>query len=127
MGQHFLIDGRVLKRIAAAAELVPQDLVLEIGPGTGALTRHLVSSGASVTAIELDPYLAAALPERLGNPPNLTVVEGDARTLDLNPLLGSVAAYKVVGNLPYYAANPIIRRFLESVPPPRLIVASGHN
>ncbi len=99
-------------------------MVLEIGPGTGALTRHLVSSGASVTAIELDPYLAAALPERLGNPPNLTVVEGDARTLDLNPLLGSVAAYKVVGNLPYYAANPIIRRFLESVPPPRLIVAT---
>ena len=104
-------------------------MVLEIGPGTGALTRHLISSGARVTAIELDPYLAAALPKRLGNPPNLTVVEGDARTLDLGPLLDSVTAYKVVGNLPYYAANPIIRRFLElksreSSPQPRLIVAT---
>ncbi len=111
-------------------------MVLEIGPGAGALTRHLVSSGARITAIELDPYLAAALPERLGNPPNLTVVEGDARTLDLgpllgdlDPLLGSATAYKVVGNLPYYAANPIIRRFLElnsreSTPQPRLIVAT---
>ena len=129
MGQHFLIDSRVLRRIAAAAEIGPQDHVLEIGPGAGALTRHLVSSGARVTAIELDPFLAAALPERLGNPPNLNVVQGDARTLDLDALLGPVAAYKVVGNLPYYAANPIIRRFLElksreSIPQPQLIVAT---
>ena len=129
MGQHFLIDSGVLKRIAAAAELGPQDLVLEIGPGAGALTRHLLSSGARITAIELDPILAAALPSRLGNPPNLTVVNGDARTTDLDVLVGPVADYKVVGNLPYYAANPIIRRFLElksreSKTQPRLIVAT---
>ena len=104
-------------------------MVLEIGPGTGALTRYLVASGARVIAIELDANLAASLPARLGTPPNLTVVEGDARTLALRPLLGSQASYKVVGNLPYYAANPIIRRFLEldyrdSAPQPRLIVAT---
>ena len=124
LGQHFLTDSRVLMRIASAAELTSQDLVLEIGPGTGALTRHLVSSGARVITIELDRGLAASLPERLGNPPNLTVVEADARTLDLELFLGSVTDYKVVGNLPYYAANPIIRRFLEATPQPRLIVAT---
>jgi len=101
-----------------------QDLVLEIGPGTGALTRCLVASSARVIAIELDSNLAASLPGRLGNPPNLTAVEGDARTLDLGPLLGSEASYKVVGNLPYYAANPIIRRFLELDTQPRMIVAT---
>ena len=99
-------------------------MVLEIGPGTGALTRYLVASGACVIAIELDANLAASLPVRLGNPPNLTVVEGDARTLDLQPLLGSESSYKVVGNLPYYAANPIIRRFLELDNQPRLIVTT---
>ena len=88
-----------------------------------------MSSVARVIAVELDPYLAAALPDRLGNPPNLTVVEGDARTLDLDVMLGPAAAYKVVGNLPYYAANPIIRRFLElksreSKTQPKLIVAT---
>lgn len=129
MGQHYLVDSRVLESISAAADLGDQDLVLEIGPGTGALTRHLVSSGARITAIELDPNLASSLPSRMGNPSNLTVVEGDARTLDLKTLLGPVAAYKVVGNLPYYAANPIIRRFLElksreSITQPRIIVAT---
>ena len=99
-------------------------MVLEIGPGTGALTRYLVASGARVIAIELDSSLAASLPGRLGNPPNLTVVEGDARSLDLRPCLGSESNYKVVGNLPYYAANPIIRRFLELDTQPKLIVAT---
>lgn len=104
-------------------------MVLEIGPGTGALTRHLVGRGAQVVAIELDDNLAAGLPNKLGNPPNLTVVEADARTLDLEPLLGPATSYKVVGNLPYYAANPIIRRFLElesreSITRPQLIVAT---
>jgi 16S rRNA (adenine1518-N6/adenine1519-N6)-dimethyltransferase len=75
-----------------------------------------------VIALELDSQLAAALPARLGDPPNLTVVEADARKVDIGSLVGPDAAYKVVGNLPYYAANPIIRRFLESNPQPRLMV-----
>nr|ABZ06440.1 putative ribosomal RNA adenine dimethylase [uncultured marine microorganism HF4000_010I05] len=124
LGQHFLADGRVLTRIVNAAEIASQELVLEIGPGQGALTRRLVDRGAQVVAIELDHHLASTLPDRLGNPPNLTVVEADARKVDLKSLLGSGAVYKVLGNLPYYAANPIIRRFLEAPNQPQLMVVT---
>lgn len=96
--------------------------MLEVGPGRGALTRRLIGRAARVIALELDPQLAAALPARLDNPPNLTVVEADARKVDIGSLVGPDAVYKVVGNLPYYAANPIVRRFLESTPRPRLMV-----
>jgi 16S rRNA (adenine1518-N6/adenine1519-N6)-dimethyltransferase len=122
LGQHFLADRHILDRIAAAAELDPQDTVVEVGPGRGALTRLLVAQAARVVAVELDPELAAALPARLGHPSNLTVVVADARTVDIASLVGPDRPYKVVANLPYYAANPIIRRFLEEAPQPRLMV-----
>ena len=113
LGQHFLGDGRILNRIVAAADLTPQDVVLEIGPGRGVLTRQLVRRAARVIAVELDAALAAALPARLGHPSHLEVVAADARTVDLAALLGAPMPYKVIANLPYYAANPILRRFLE--------------
>ena len=108
----------------AAAEIKADDLVLEIGPGRGALTRRLVERGAQVIAIEMDPRLAAALPDRMGNPRNLVVVEGDARTAELASLIPPGSTYKLVGNLPYYAANPILRRFLEASPQPKLMVVT---
>ena len=108
----------------AAAAVGPDDLVLEVGAGRGALTRRLVERGARVVAVELDPHLAATLHDRLGNPPNLTVVEADARKLEPALLVPSGSSYKVVGNLPYYAANPILRRFLEACPRPLLIVVT---
>lgn len=122
LGQHFLTDRRILSRISSAADLTPEDLVLEIGPGLGALTRMLVERAGQVVAVEMDQDLASALPSRLNHPPNLTTVHGDARTIDLEPLVGSGAAYKVVANLPFYAANPIVRRFLEAEPRPKLLV-----
>ncbi len=130
LGQHFLIDAGILRRIVAAADLTPEEVALEIGPGRGALTRRLLARAARVVAVELDAGLAAALPGRLGNPPNLTVVSGDARTVDIGALVRAGApgdrpaclAYKVAANLPYYAANPIIRRFLEAEPRPRSMV-----
>jgi 16S rRNA (adenine1518-N6/adenine1519-N6)-dimethyltransferase len=122
LGQHFLVDNSILDRIAAAAELTPEDVVAEVGPGLGALTRRLVQQAGGVAAIEMDAELAASLPARLGNPPNLTVVEADARSVDIASLVGEETRYKVVANLPYYAANPIIRRFLESEPRPSLMV-----
>ena len=121
MGQHFLVDSRVLARIVNAAEVGPEDVVVEVGAGRGALTRKLVERGARVIAVEIDPDLAATLAERLGNPSNLTVVEGDARKLDIGELAASGTRYKVAGNLPYYAANPIIRRFLEAERQPTLM------
>ena len=89
------------------------DLVVEIGPGRGALTRRLLSHAARVVAIEVDADLAQSLPARLDEPSNLSVVNADARTVDLDEVAGN-SPYKVVANLPYYAANPIIRRFLEA-------------
>jgi 16S rRNA (adenine1518-N6/adenine1519-N6)-dimethyltransferase len=124
LGQHFLADNRVLTRIVSAAAIGPVDLVLEIGPGRGALTRRLLDRGARVFAIELDPRLAATLSGRLGNPPNLTVVEGDARKAETPLLAPAGSSYKVVGNLPYYAANPILRRFLEASRQPSSIVVT---
>ena len=122
LGQYFLVDHRILNRIVAAAQLASNDLVVEVGPGKGALTRRLLPRVAQVVALELDAALAVALPGGLGNPSNLSVVCADARTVDLGPLVGPTQPYKVVANLPYYAANPIIRRFLECSRPPASMV-----
>ena len=122
LGQHFLVDRLVLDSILSAADLTPDDLVLEIGPGLGALTRSLAEQAGRVVAVEMDDQLAATLPARVNHPPNLTVVHGDARNIDLQTWIGHDNPYKVVANLPYYAANPIVRRFLESEQQPQLLV-----
>ncbi len=122
LGQHFLIDDHILNCILAASDLNTGDVALEIGPGRGALTRRLVQRAAQVVAVEMDSGLADALPNRLGNPQNLAVVTADARTVDIGSLVDAGVAYKLVANLPYYAANPIIRRFLESGHRPQLMV-----
>ncbi len=122
LGQHFLTDSRIANRIVAAAELDGSDTVLEIGPGAGVLTRRMAEQAGRVIAVELDERLCAELPERLGFPTNLEVVRADGREVDPDDLVGAGAPYKVVANLPYYAAAPIVRRFLETVRPPRLMV-----
>lgn len=122
MGQHFLVSGRILNRIAAAAELTPEDVVVEIGPGAGALTGRLLEQAGRVVAVEVDAHLVNTLPARLGNPASLTVFEADARYVDLSSLVPSGQRYKVAANLPYYAANPIVRRFLEAAHKPTLMV-----
>ena len=125
LGQHFLADSRVVSRIIAAAGLSCQDTVVEIGPGRGVLTRRLAQEAGRVVAVELDATLCEELPQRLGFPANLECIEADAREADLALLLASSSGgmpgeYKVIGNLPYYAANPIVRRLLESSFPPSM-------
>lgn len=122
LGQHFLADAAIAGQVVGAADLTPEDTVVEVGPGRGFLTRRLVERAGRVIGLELDEDLAVSLPQRLGNPPNLTVVQGDARTVDLAVLIGPQTSYKVVANLPYYAANPILRRFLEAESKPALMV-----
>ncbi len=123
LGQHFLVDRRLPGRVLRAAEVGPEDTVIEIGPGRGALTRPLVEKAREVVGVEVDPELAAALPEALGYPGNLRVVQADAREVDPAALVPAGRSYKLLGNLPYYAANPILRHFLEDVEPkPSLIV-----
>lgn len=122
LGQHFLTDPRIANRIVGAAEAAAGDTIVEIGPGTGALTRRLVLQADRVVAVELDQRLAAELPSRLNYPSSLTVHQGDARRMTIADLPGVGTKYKVVANLPYYAAAPIVRRLLESECPPSLLV-----
>ncbi len=120
LGQNFLVDGGVRSRIVSAAALSPEDTVVEVGPGRGFLTRALAERAGSVVAVELDAALAAALEEKAL--PGVRVVRGDAREIPIEPLVGDSAPYKLVANLPYYAASPIIRRFLESRHKPVVMV-----
>ena len=122
LGQNFLVDRRIVSRIIAAAELSSNDAVLEIGPGRGSLTRPLAERGASLTAIELDDDLAAALSDEFAAQPQVHIVHADAREVDIPSLVPQDTPYKLIANLPYYAAQPIIRRFLEAQHKPTLMV-----
>lgn len=104
-GQHFLADPAVIERIFAALRLRCADAVLEIGPGAGALTERLLKEAGSVAAIEIDRDLASALGARL---PGLELVCADALTADLQPLFATPR--RVVGNLPYNIATPLLDR-----------------
>ena len=124
LGQHFLVSRGVLARILDAADIAPGDRVVEVGPGLGVLTRGLVDRGARVTAVELDDEMAAALARSFAEHDRVRIVHADARTVDLESLAAHDEPYLVVANLPYYAATPIVRRFLEAEHPPRRLVVT---
>ncbi|MGK2857215.1 MAG: 16S rRNA (adenine(1518)-N(6)/adenine(1519)-N(6))-dimethyltransferase RsmA [Thermoanaerobaculia bacterium] len=104
-GQNFLRNPRAARDIAAALEPAAGELVLEIGPGDGALTRELLALGSPVRAIEIDPELAARL--RRAFPDTLELIEGDATDAPLPEI-----PFRVAGNLPYNVATPIVRRVI---------------
>jgi 16S rRNA (adenine1518-N6/adenine1519-N6)-dimethyltransferase len=112
----------VLQDIAAAIECPPGGLVLEVGAGTGQLTEVLLERGFPVLALEIEPRLVEHLGRRFRDAPNLRVIEADARTLDTALVIPPGMPFSLVGNLPYFAANPIIRHFLEGYPRPRSMV-----
>jgi len=115
LGQNFLHDHAIVRRIADSAGIGPDDTVLEIGPGLGILTDELAARALRVVAVELDDRLAKYLPTVL--PANVELVHADALEIDPPALAGP--DYLVVANLPYSVGNAIVRRMLESVPPPR--------
>ena len=122
LGQHFLVDKRVLARIVRAADPQPGETIVEVGPGHGTLTAELAGRGSRVIAVELDDVLAARLRHRFQGDAAVQVVAGDAGEADPAALVDG-EPYKFVANLPYYAAMPIVRRFLESDhPPSRMVV-----
>lgn len=125
LGQHFLIDPGVLEVILEAASLTPNDVVIEVGPGLGVLTRELAKGAGRVVAVELDDSLAGALQKGLASLNNVSVVNGDVLKLALTDLLeesGSQGEYKVVANLPYYITSPVLRHFLEASVKPEIMV-----
>ncbi len=112
LGQNFLVDPLALKQVISAAELDPQDVVLEIGPGLGSLTRYLCLSVRQVIAVELDRALLPALHAVLEPYKNVTIIEGDILDLDPGTLVGA-PGYKVVANIPYYITSALIRHLLD--------------
>jgi len=126
LGQHFLTDRRVLRRIVAATKLTPSDTVIEVGAGLGVLTAQLARRAGRVIAVEVDEGLCDHLRQRFAGVPNLSVVCRDILSLQPGDLLRSAGEgppYVVVGNLPYNIAAAVLRLFLEaSGKPQRLIV-----
>ena len=143
LGQNFLVEESVVNRIAKAAELTPEDTVLEIGPGIGTLTQALAMTGASVVSVELDKRLIPVLQETVGAYENVHVVQGDILKINIlatiaavhangtkadspdgnSQIEGNATSFKVCANLPYYITTPIIMNLLEQkLPLERLVV-----
>jgi 16S rRNA (adenine1518-N6/adenine1519-N6)-dimethyltransferase len=111
LGQHFLVDENILGVIARLSDLGPEDVVLEVGPGPGVLTRYLADRVRLVHAIEVDRSLERVLRETLGERPNVSLVWDDALHVDLAAL--EPAPTKLVANLPYNVATPLVVETLE--------------
>jgi len=127
LGQHFLIDSGVLRKIVDAAELSPQDTVIEVGPGLGVLTSELAKRAGHVIAVEMDDNLSALLGKTLSWATNLTVVHEDILKIKPSALLVKADlpmgnSYKVVANLPYYITSAVLRYFLEGDVRPGMMV-----
>ncbi len=130
LGQHFLIDDEVLRLIIFAAEIAPTDIILEVGPGLGILTRELAGKAGRVIAIELDDKLAALLEQTLSSFHNVTIINENILHIDLPALLpepksslpGAEVHYKVVANLPYYITSPVLHHFLQASVKPQTII-----
>ncbi|HRY63574.1 MAG TPA: 16S rRNA (adenine(1518)-N(6)/adenine(1519)-N(6))-dimethyltransferase RsmA [Patescibacteria group bacterium] len=117
-GQNFLVSEKVLAEIVAAADLGPEDVVLEIGPGLGILTEELIKKAKRVVAVELDKKLFNFLSNKFKGVKNLELIEGDIISLFpcfITPLFEG-KKYKVVANLPYQITSHILRLLLESTP-----------
>ncbi len=122
LGQNFLIDENIVRNIVEAAQLSPEDTVLEVGPGIGTLTQGLAESGASVVAVELDKRLLPVLDTTLAGYDNVRIVNGDILQVDIMSIVGA-KQFKVCANLPYYITTPIIFALLEKRLPMECLVA----
>jgi 16S rRNA (adenine1518-N6/adenine1519-N6)-dimethyltransferase len=124
LGQHFLVDEKVLEVILSAAEVAPDDTIVEVGPGLGILTEALAGKAGGVIAVELDDNLAALLKKALASFKNVTVINDDVLNIEPGDLLRRQRnpVYKVVANLPYYITSPVLRHFLEAEAKPEVMV-----
>lgn len=125
LGQHFLNNEKVPRIMVDAAQVVAGDIVVEIGPGTGVLTRELLKRGAKVIALEADARAIESLQEPFAADimaQNLVILHSDVRTLDLASLPVTPHEYKVVANIPYYLSGMLFRTFLDTKFQPSTLV-----
>ena len=121
LGQNFLVEPAALQQVVAAAGILPQDEILEIGPGLGSLTRLLAQSARRVVAVELDENLLPPLQEALAPFQNVIIVPGDILGIDPAEWM-ETGGYLVVANIPYYITSAVIRHLLEARQKPQRIV-----
>lgn len=121
LGQNFLIDPNLQRKIVDALGVAAHDCVVEVGPGTGALTRHLVGAVRRLVLVELDDRLAARLAEEYAGHDGVEVIHGDVLRMSVDRLAGD-RDVKVVGNIPYSITTPLIFHLLDARPRPLRIV-----
>ena len=121
LSQNFLIDPNLQRKIVESLDPSPGDLVIEIGPGTGALTRHLAGQVAQLILVELDDGLATELREEFGGRADVEVVHADALEISVAALAAG-SPFKVIGNIPYGITTPLIFHVLDERPRPLAIV-----
>ena len=127
LGQHYLTDTNILDGIVTAAELPPDAVVIEVGPGPGTLTAKLAHRAGRLVSVELDTRLAPLLADLYADEAHVHIVQGDVLTLSPDQLLnstGGIAPYFVIANLPYYITSPLLRHFLEAEPAPERMVVT---
>ncbi|MBW2056013.1 MAG: ribosomal RNA small subunit methyltransferase A [Deltaproteobacteria bacterium] len=113
LGQHFLVDRNAMEKLVAVADLGPEDVVLEIGPGRGEMTLLLARRSRRVVAVEIDESLVGPLKAKTAPLGNVTVIHGDALKVDLEEVCRSSGRrVKIVANLPYQISTPLLRRFI---------------
>ncbi len=122
LGQNFLVDGNLQRKIVDAVAAGPADTLLEIGPGREALTRHLEGRVGRLILVELDDDLAAGLQTRYGTREDVDVIHGDILALETAALVEDPAALHVVGNIPYNITTPILFHLLERPRPEEIVL-----
>ena len=119
LGQNFLINSEVVENIVNCSEITNEDMVIEIGPGLGTLTKYLLDKAGKVLCVELDSKMIKILEDRFSIYDNFEIINADVLKLNLNDIIsenkkqGKIKNVKVVANLPYYITTPIIMKLLE--------------
>ena len=119
LGQNFLINEEVLKKIVDSAKICKDDLVIEIGPGLGSLTKYILDKAGKIICVELDKKMISILEDRFFKYDNLNIINEDVLKVDFNKIIldekrkGQIKNVKIVANLPYYITTPIIMKLLE--------------
>lgn len=113
LGQNFLINPEVVENIVKSSNINKNDMVIEIGPGLGTLTKYLLEKAGKVICIELDPKMIKILQDRFNKYSNFEIINADVLKVDLNQIIKDNKNVKIVANLPYYITTPIIMKLLE--------------